>query len=134
MPRPICRDCSPTPGNSTASLGRIQDARGKGLVPPAFLIDKAIAQMTLSAKNAREGGMLVESIERRAKNIPGDVGGPRAHHRGAGDRAGARSPVGRASRATRGGDQRRRHFSTPARRGFLPLGAQGLDDDQHVAG
>ncbi len=52
-------------------LGRIQDARGKGLVPPAFLIDKAIAQMTLSAKNAREGGMLVESIERRAKNIPG---------------------------------------------------------------
>src|SRR5688500_3666815 len=51
-------------------LGRIQDARGKGLVPPAFLIDKAIAQMTLSAKNAREGGMLVESIERRGKNIP----------------------------------------------------------------
>jgi uncharacterized protein (DUF885 family) len=52
-------------------IGRIQDARGKGLVPPAFLIDKAIAQMTLSAKNAREGGMLVESIERRAKSIPG---------------------------------------------------------------
>jgi uncharacterized protein (DUF885 family) len=52
-------------------IGRIQDARGKGLVPPAFLIDKAIAQMTLSAKNAREGGMLVESIERRAKAIPG---------------------------------------------------------------
>ena len=52
-------------------LGRIQDARGKGLVPPAFLIDKAIAQMTQSAKNAREGGMLVESIERRARNIPG---------------------------------------------------------------
>ena len=52
-------------------LGRIQDARGKGLVPPAFLIDKAIAQMTLSATNAREGGMLVESIDRRAKNIPG---------------------------------------------------------------
>jgi len=53
-------------------IGRIQDARGKGLVPPAFLIDKAIAQMTLSAKSAREGGMLVESIERRAKNIPGN--------------------------------------------------------------
>jgi len=53
-------------------LGRIQDARGKGLVPPAFLIDKAIAQMTLSAANARAGGMLVESIERRAKNIPGN--------------------------------------------------------------
>ena len=55
-------------------LGRIQAARGAGLVPPAFLIDKAIAQMTLSAKNASEGGSVVESIERRtkAKNIAGD--------------------------------------------------------------
>ena len=53
-------------------LGRIQDARGKGLVPPVFLVDKAIAQMTLSAKNARDGGMLVESIERRAKNLAGN--------------------------------------------------------------
>ena len=41
-------------------------------MPPAFLIDKALAQMSLSAKSAREGGTLVESIERRTKNIPGD--------------------------------------------------------------
>ena len=41
-------------------------------MPPAFLIDKALAQMTLSAKNAREGGSLVESIARRTKNIPGN--------------------------------------------------------------
>ena len=53
-------------------LGRIQAAREKGLVPPAFLIDKALGQMTLSAKNARDGGALVESIERRTKTIPGD--------------------------------------------------------------
>jgi len=55
-------------------LGRIQAARGKGLVPPAFLIDKALAQMRLSAKNSREGGGLVESIERRTKqrSIAGD--------------------------------------------------------------
>ena len=46
-------------------LGRIQAARAAGLVPPGFLIDKALAQMTLSAKSAREGGVLVESIERR---------------------------------------------------------------------
>jgi len=52
-------------------LGRMQAARGAGLVPPAFLIDKALAQMTLSAKNAREGGSVVESIQRRTKNIPG---------------------------------------------------------------
>ena len=55
-------------------LGRIQDARGKGLVPPSFLIDKALSQMRLSAKNARGGGSVVESIERRtkAKSIAGD--------------------------------------------------------------
>ena len=52
-------------------LGRIQAARAKGLVPPAFLIDKALAQLSLSIKNAREGGTLVESIDRRTKNIPG---------------------------------------------------------------
>jgi uncharacterized protein (DUF885 family) len=51
--------------------GRIQAARAAGLVPPAFLIDKALGQMSLSAKNAREGGMLVESLERRTKSIPG---------------------------------------------------------------
>jgi uncharacterized protein (DUF885 family) len=56
-------------------LGRIQAARTAGLVPPRFLIDKAIAQMTLSAKGAREGGTLVESIERRTKSIPGDWAG-----------------------------------------------------------
>ena len=52
-------------------LGRIQDARGRGMVPPAFLIDKALTQLRLSAKNAREGGSLVESIARRTTAIPG---------------------------------------------------------------
>ena len=55
-------------------LGRIRVARAMGLVPPAFLLDKAIKQMELSAKGAHEGGSLVESIERRTgkKKIPGD--------------------------------------------------------------
>jgi uncharacterized protein (DUF885 family) len=53
-------------------LGRIQAARAAGLVPPAFLIDKALKQMALSAKNAHDGGGLVESIDRRTKNIPGN--------------------------------------------------------------
>ena len=55
-------------------LGRIQAARAAGLVPPAFLIDKAVAQMTLSAKSALDGGTIVESIVRRSKNIPGNWG------------------------------------------------------------
>jgi uncharacterized protein (DUF885 family) len=56
-------------------LGRVQAARAAGLVPPAFLIDKALGQMSLSVKSAREGGTLVESIERRTKNVPGDWAG-----------------------------------------------------------
>jgi uncharacterized protein (DUF885 family) len=52
-------------------LGRMQSARGAGLVPPDFLIDKAMAQMTLSLKSARDGGSVVDSIVRRTKNIPG---------------------------------------------------------------
>lgn len=35
-------------------LGRIRDARAKGLVPPAFLLDKAIAQMEASIAGAKE--------------------------------------------------------------------------------
>jgi uncharacterized protein (DUF885 family) len=55
-------------------LGRIKAARGAGLVPPAFLLDKAIAQMTLSIAGTRKGGAIVESLERRTKTIPGNWG------------------------------------------------------------
>src|SRR5439155_23378286 len=55
-------------------LGRMQSARGAGLVPPGFLIDKALAQMTLSLKSAREGGAVVDSLVRRTTNIPGNWG------------------------------------------------------------
>jgi uncharacterized protein (DUF885 family) len=60
------------PKQLDGELGRMQAARGLGLVPPAFLIDKALGQLALSVKNAREGGTLVESIERRTKNVPGN--------------------------------------------------------------
>jgi uncharacterized protein (DUF885 family) len=53
-------------------LGRLRAARALGLVPPGFLLDTAIGQLTLSARNAREGGTLVESIARRTRSIPGD--------------------------------------------------------------
>ena len=56
-------------------LGRMRAARAAGLVPPAFLIDKALAQMTLSLTDARGGGALVESLARRSKTIPGDWSG-----------------------------------------------------------
>ena len=53
-------------------LARIRDARGKGLVPPAFLLDKAIAQLGQSLDNARKGGGLVDSLVNRTRDIRGD--------------------------------------------------------------
>ncbi len=53
-------------------LGRIQAAREIGLVPPDFLLDRAISQITLSIDNAQQGGSVVESIERRTQQIPGN--------------------------------------------------------------
>jgi uncharacterized protein (DUF885 family) len=55
-------------------LGRIQAAREKGLVPPSFLLDKAVAQLRLSIESARKGGSVVDSIDRRTKEkgIPGN--------------------------------------------------------------
>ncbi|HEU4704534.1 MAG TPA: DUF885 domain-containing protein [Sphingomicrobium sp.] len=62
------------PRQLDGELGRIRAARSIGLVPPGFLLDKAIGQMELSIRNARQGGSLVESIERRTrlKKIPGN--------------------------------------------------------------
>ena len=58
-------------------LGRVIMARYKGLVPPDFLLDKALKQLAQSLDGARKGGGLVESIERRTreKNIRGDWAG-----------------------------------------------------------
>ena len=53
-------------------LGRLKAAAGRGLIAPAFLIDKATNQMTMSVKGARDGGGLVESLERRTMDIPGN--------------------------------------------------------------
>ena len=55
-------------------LGRIEAARGMGVVPPDFLLDKAIMQMEASIDDARSGGSLVESLVRRTREegIAGD--------------------------------------------------------------
>jgi len=53
-------------------VGRMQAARGAGLVPPLFLLDKALTQIQMSAKSARDGGSLVDSIARRTGSIPGN--------------------------------------------------------------
>jgi uncharacterized protein (DUF885 family) len=62
------------PKQLDGELARAADARAKGLVPPDFLLDKALGQLKQSVDGARKGGGLVESIERRTreKNIPGN--------------------------------------------------------------
>lgn len=55
-------------------LGRIRAAREMGLIPPAFLLDKAIGQMKAQIASLRDGGDLTRSLARRTTNIPGTVG------------------------------------------------------------
>ena len=55
--------------------GRLRSATARGAIPPAFLLDKAMKQMGQTIDGARKGGGLVESIERRTKDIPGDWAG-----------------------------------------------------------
>ncbi len=60
------------PGVLDGERERITSARQAGLVPPAFLLDKAIAQIGVSIANARSGGSLVASIAGKTRDIPGD--------------------------------------------------------------
>ena len=54
-------------------LERIRAARAMGLVPPAFLLDKALLQMDRTLADARDGGGgLVQSLASRTQAIPGD--------------------------------------------------------------
>ena len=51
---------------------RIRAARAKGMVPPDFLLDKAIAQMEASIADAESGGTYVDGLTSRTGGIPGD--------------------------------------------------------------
>lgn len=56
-------------------LERMRRATEQGLVPPDFLLDRAIAQMTSTIADARnEGGGIVHSLVSRTATIPGDWG------------------------------------------------------------
>jgi len=62
------------PHQLDGELARMKAARAKGLVPPGFLIDKAINQLSISLKNTQQGGTIVDSLVRRTKEkgIAGD--------------------------------------------------------------
>ena len=62
------------PQQLDGELGRMRAARAKGLVPPNFLIDKALSQLGIAFKNTQAGGTIVDSLVRRTKEkgIAGD--------------------------------------------------------------
>jgi uncharacterized protein (DUF885 family) len=62
------------PKQLDGEVGRIRAARAKGLVPPNFLIDKALSQLGIALKNTQQGGTIVDSLVRRTKDksIPGN--------------------------------------------------------------
>lgn len=60
------------PGVLEGELERMQAATRLGVVPPSFLLDKAIDQMESTLADARIGGGLVSGLTNRTKDIPGD--------------------------------------------------------------
>ncbi|MCJ2181231.1 DUF885 domain-containing protein [Novosphingobium sp. 1949] len=64
---------SQMPRQLDGELERIQSATAMGLVPPDFLLDRAIAQMTSTIADANDnGGGLVQSVARRTTAFSGD--------------------------------------------------------------
>jgi uncharacterized protein (DUF885 family) len=55
------------PHQLDGELARMRAARAKGLVPPSFLIDKALNQLGIALKNTQAGGTIVDSLVRRTK-------------------------------------------------------------------
>ncbi|GGD48370.1 DUF885 family protein [Erythrobacter arachoides] len=62
------------PGVMRGELERIRQARSLGVVPPDFLLDKAITAVSAQRDDAAQGGSLVESLVRRTREegIPGN--------------------------------------------------------------
>ena len=62
------------PGVLAGELERIASARAMGVVPPDFLLEKAIGQMRAQLTDAMAGGAMVDSLVRRTaeKGIPGN--------------------------------------------------------------
>lgn len=61
------------PAQLDGETARIREARGHGVVPPAFLLDKTIAGMTRTlAEAARADGPLVGPIARKGAGLSGD--------------------------------------------------------------
>ncbi|MGQ3100991.1 MAG: DUF885 domain-containing protein [Sphingopyxis solisilvae] len=61
-------------GALDGETGRLKDAEGRGLIAPAFLIDKALPQMEATLADARRGGSIADSLatKTREAGLAGD--------------------------------------------------------------
>ena len=91
-------------------------ARYKGLIPPAFLLDTALSSLKQSAQDARKGGALVESIQRRTheKKIAGNWTERSPRHRAKGSGPRSRAANRGTDASARHGHQRSGHVGAPA--------------------
>ena len=62
------------PSQLDGELERVRAAAGMGVIPPDFLLAKAISQLEASVADARNGGGMVDSLVRKAgeANVAGD--------------------------------------------------------------
>lgn len=57
------------PGTLDGELQRVRAARALGVVPPAFLADKAVTALEAAHADARSGGTLVAALERKSAEL-----------------------------------------------------------------
>ena len=61
-------------GQIDGETGRLKSAAAQGVIAPDFILDKTLAQARIARGGNIEGWMVVSSIARRAKDLPGDFG------------------------------------------------------------
>jgi uncharacterized protein (DUF885 family) len=61
------------PAQIDGELERIRAGRGQGMIPPAFIIERTINQLSIARDDARMGGSLIDNLEQktRAKGLTG---------------------------------------------------------------
>jgi uncharacterized protein (DUF885 family) len=61
------------PAQIDGELERIREGRRQGMIPPDFILDRTINQLTLARDEAAKGGSLIETLEQktRAKGLSG---------------------------------------------------------------
>jgi uncharacterized protein (DUF885 family) len=100
---------------------RFRQAAAQGVIPPDFLLDVAIAQISELRATPAEKSTLVGSLDRRVRelNIPGDWHAQACEARRAGDRACAGPPDRRPEGGAPEGVARAERPAAAGRRGLL---------------